>query len=381
MVTDTVEERRVLRVITRLNIGGPARQALLLTRELSGEFPTVLAAGRPPEQEGELSDPDVAVNRVPLTRPLRPLQDLKAYAAVQRLIDETRPAIMHTHMAKAGAIGRIAARQQRLRPKLVHTFHGHVLDGYFSAPVQSAFVAVERRLARSTDVLIAVSEEVKNSLLGLGIGHEDKFRVVPLGLELDPFVAVTHPSNALRTRAGISRDIPLIGIVGRITSIKDHATMLEALARIPGVHLAVIGDGEDRERIRRRAIELGLASRTHFVGWIADMPGALSDLDVVALTSRNEGTPVALIEALAAGKSVVATDVGGVRSVVTHGKTGLIVPPQDPEAVAEAIVELLSDDAKRERMGAMGREEIPARFGSRNLCDTIRDLYRELTGA
>lgn len=369
---------RVVRLITRLNIGGPARQALLLTKELSPEYPTTLGAGTPPPEEGELSDPSVAVHRLPLVRPVRPATDIRALFATRSLLRSQRPFIVHSHMAKAGAIGRVASATLRPRPMMVHTYHGHVLEGYFPPRIERAFIALERRLARKTDVLIAVSGEVRDSLLSLGIGTEAQYRVIPLGLELEPFLRVERASGLLRTVKGIPASVPLVGIVGRLTAIKDQSSMLAAMTRLPGVHLAVIGDGEDRVMLESRANELGVRARTHFFGWMTNVAQAISDLDLVVLTSRNEGTPVALIEALAANKAVVATDVGGVRSVVSHGATGLLVPPGDVDAIALAVSRLLEDDEQRIRMGSVGREEMARRFDQKHLCDAIRDLYDEL---
>ncbi|MEO7556151.1 MAG: glycosyltransferase, partial [Acidimicrobiales bacterium] len=200
---------RVVRIITRLNIGGPARQALLLTRELAADYPTVLAAGTPTTSEGELADPAVTVRRLPLVRSLSPRRDARAVAAVRALLREHRPRLLHTHMAKAGTVGRIAALSSgRDRPRLVHTFHGHVLEGYFRPAVQRAFLEVERRLATRTDILIAVSPQIRDELLALGIGVPDQYRVVPLGLDLEPFFAVSGPSGALRRQLCLSSDTP-----------------------------------------------------------------------------------------------------------------------------------------------------------------------------
>lgn len=369
----------VVRLVTRLNIGGPARHALLLCRGLADEFPTLLAAGRPPAAEGEMTDPDVPIVRVPLVRPVRPATDARALAAARRLLAEHRPRILHTHMAKAGLVGRAAALSLRERPRTVHTFHGHVLSGYFPGGVQRAFVSVERQLARRTDVLVAVSEQVRDELLELRIGRPAQYRVIPVGLDLSAHVAVEGPSGALRSRLGLPADVPLAGVIGRLVPIKDHPTLFEAVRRIPDVHLAVIGDGERRAEVEALARALGVAERVHFTGWWSDVPAALADLDVVVLSSRNEGTPVALVEALAAGRPVVATDVGGVRSVVRDGESGILVPPGDPASLAAAISALVADPALRCRMGAAGRADVPARFGQERLLADIRWLYRELT--
>lgn len=369
---------RLLRLITRLNIGGPARQALLLSAELASEYDTTLAAGTPARDEGELHHPSVFLQRVPLVRPVRPAVDARALLAIRRLMQREQPVILHSHMAKAGTLGRVAAMSVQPRPRTVHTFHGHVLEGYFGRSSQRAFVEMERRLARRTDALVAVSAEIRDDLLALGIGRPDQFHVLPLGLDLAPFLAVRGPSGKLRRHLGIHSDAALVGIVGRLVPIKDHVTLLTAMEHLPGVHLAVIGDGELRRQLELHTRQAGLADRVHFTGWWHDMPAVLSDLDVVALTSRNEGTPVALIEAGAAGRAVVATDVGGVRSVVEEGVNGHLAPPGDHERVASLIGHLLDSPDVRGRMGEGGRLQAAERFGAGRLLHDIRALYTEL---
>lgn len=367
----------VLRLITRLNVGGPARQALLLTKSLGGEFPTVLAAGRPTADEGELADPAVDVARVSLVRPLSPLADARAIRDVRHLLTGTRASLLHTHMAKAGTVGRVAAGTVRPRPARVHTFHGHVLDGYFRPTVERAFIAVERALARRTDVLIAVSTEIRDQLLALDIGRPDQYRVVPLGLDLTRHAAVAGPTGWLRSRLGVGPDVPLAASVGRLVPIKDHGTLLKAWTRVPDAHLAIVGDGERRAELEELTRALGLADRVHFTGWVFDVPAVMADIDVAVLTSRNEGTPVALIEAAACGRPAVATAVGGVPSVVRDGETGLLVPPGDPTAFAAAVTVLLADDDRRRRMGDAARA-VADGFTADRLVADIRALYAEL---
>lgn len=367
----------MVRLITRLNIGGPARQALSLTRELRPEFDTVLAAGVPTPEEGELTDPQVEVNRVPLTRPVAPRIDLRGLVAVRRLLADHRAELLHTHMAKAGTLGRLAAITGRRRPVTIHTFHGHVLDGYFGARTQRAFIAAERILARRTDVLVAISPLIRDQLLELGIGRPEQYRVIPLGFDLREHLAVSGPSGRLRERLAVPTDVPLAGIVGRLVPIKDHATTFAAMGRLPDVHLAVLGDGELRASLEALAAAEGLTDRVHFVGWWTDIPAAMADLDVIVLSSRNEGTPVSLIEAAACGRPVVTTDVGGVRSVVAHDETGLLVPAGDAEALSDAIGAVLADSARAKAMGAAGRRSVE-RFTLERLTGDIRALYREL---
>ena len=368
----------VVRLITRLNIGGPARHALLLSRELNDEFPTLLAAGRPADDEGEMSDPAVVVRHVPLVRPVRPAVDVRAFRVVRRLLTETQPRIVHTHMAKAGLVGRLAAVTLRRRPRIVHTYHGHVLSGYFSRPVERTFLELERWLARGTDVLVAVSEEVRDSLLELGVGRPSQYRVIPLGLDLLPYLAVNGKRGELRASIGLGMDVPLVGVLGRLVPIKDHAMLIDAMAEVPGAHLVVIGDGELRGELEQRVRARGLEHRIHFTGWWDDVASALADVDLVALSSRNEGTPVALIEAHAAGKPAVATHVGGVASVVRGGVTGELVNAGDPQMMAAALRHLLADANSREKMGLAGRRHVIEQYDSTRLLEHVRQLYLTL---
>lgn len=370
--------RRVLRVMTRLNVGGPARQANLLTRELNPFFPTVLAAGRPPATEAELKDAAVRVTYVSLVRNISPINDLSAFRSIRSLIVRHNVGLVHTHMAKAGTIGRIAARTTGRKPLTVHTFHGHVLDAYFSNVVEHVFIRIERTLARRTDALVAVSEEIKDQLLDLGIGRPSQWRVIPLGFELDDLLAIDAPTGRLRTHLALDARVPLIGVLGRLAPIKDHAMLIRAMQRIDNAHLAVLGDGELRTDLEAAARAAGLSHRIHFVGWWTDVPAAISDIDLMVLTSRNEGTPVSLIEASAGGRPVVATDVGGVRSVVQDGVTGFLVPPQDDVATATAISSLLANTALRQDMGNAGRAFVRERFSSSRLVADVKALYEEL---
>lgn len=368
----------VMRVITRLNIGGPARQALLLSAKLRPDYSTTLVAGSPSASEGELADPDIPVLRVPLVRPIRPTSDVRALTALRAAVRRQRPRVVHTHMAKAGTLGRIATLSSRLprRPLLVHTFHGHVLEGYFRPSVGRTLLEVERRLAPHTDALVAVSPEIRDQLLDLEIGRPSQWRVIPLGLDLEPFLNVRQPSGGLRKQLGLDGSVPLIGAVGRLVPIKNLGMLLRAAVELPEVHVALIGDGESRSELEELARQLSMAHRVHFTGWWPDIPGAFSDLDVVALTSHNEGTPVSLIEALASGRPVVATDVGGVRFVLRDGRHGALTADGDVTAFSSVLADTLRQRPGRED----ARADMADRFGAGRLVRDIRDLYAELLG-
>lgn len=378
-------EAEILIAVTRLNIGGPAGQVLALAQGASSRWKTLVAAGKPPAEEGELRAPGVPVLPVPLVRPVSPAADLKALRALRRLIATSGARVVHTHMAKAGALGRLAAMSLPRgagRPRIVHTFHGHVLQGYFGLAQQRGFLEVERALARRSDVLVAVSPEVRDELVELGVGKPEQYRVVPLGLDLSRFAAVgtrSVPRGQLRTALGLGPGVALAGAVGRLVPVKDHGTLFRALTLVPGLHLALLGDGELRHQLVTLAHELGLSERVHFTGWWHDMPSALADVDVVVMSSRNEGTPAALIEALAAAKPVVATDVGGVRHVVQNGQTGWLCPRGDPSALARALSEaVFSKKELAAQMAAEGRRRALARFSLERMLAGYFSIYETL---
>lgn len=377
---------RVLRIIARLNVGGPAIQASLLTERLDpARYDTLLVAGSEDEVEGDylaLTKQSIRrLHRLPeLGRAIRPGQDVIALRKLVSLIRRTKPDIVHTHTAKAGTLGRLAALLCRV-PVIVHTYHGHVLSGYFPAWKTSAFTAIERGLSRRTARLIAVSPQVRDDLLARGIGSEARFSVMPLGLDLARFLDRTPPGG-LRRELDVPDGVPLVGIVARLVPIKAHEVFLQAarllVARRGECRFVIVGDGERRQSLEQQVDELGLRHRTVFLGWRGDLDRILPDLDVVALTSRNEGLPVALIEAMAAGRPVVATRVGGVPDLVTDGTTGLLVPMDDAPAVAAAIDRVLTDPSLGASLGRAGRARVYPALSADRLVDDVDRLYQAL---
>ena len=348
-------------------------------------YDTRLVIGREAEREGNLLA--LAAERgvdcetmAGLGREIAPLQDLRALLGLVRLIRAWRPAIVHTHTAKAGLLGRLAARAAGV-PTVVHTFHGHVLRGYFSPPKQAFFRGVEAFLAKAADALVAVSDAVKRDLVELKVAPERKIRVIPLGLELKT-LAGELPRGALRREAGIPDAAPLVGIVGRLVPIKDVPGFLEAARRVrerrKDARFAIVGDGEERPALEALCRSLGLADAAHFFGWRRDLAHVYGDLDVVVNASRNEGTPVALIEALAAARPVVATAVGGTPDLIGKNERGVLVPPGEPEALAAAVVDVLSGSEAARRRALAGREHVLAQHSSERLFRDMHALYREL---
>jgi glycosyltransferase involved in cell wall biosynthesis len=269
-------------------------------------------------------------------------------------------------------------------PIVVHTYHGHVLRGYFSPAKTRAFRFLEARLAGLADALVAVSDSVKQDLVGLRVAPPEKIHVVPLGLEL-AHLAGALPRGVLRAEVGVSSDTPLVGMVGRLVPIKDAAGFLRAARLLhtarPEVRFALVGDGEERPALEALVRELGIAHAVSFLGWRRDLASVYGDLDVVVNSSRNEGTPVALIEALAAARPVVATRVGGTPDLLGQDERGRLVEPADPQALAAAILQTLGESDAAQRRALAGRAHVLARHSSERLVRDVDALYRELRAA
>ena len=386
---------RVLRIITRLNIGGPSIQAIALSDRLSARgFETELVHGRLGDGEGDmryLFAPGMRARYLPsLRRPVAPWHDAFALARLLDLMRDVRPHIVHTHMAKAGTLGRLAAAAYNAtagrnnRARVVHTYHGHVLEGYFDSRTAKIFTAAERQLARVSDAIVAISPQIRTELLDdFHIGRADQYRVIPLGFDLTALAAIDETTRRkARAALDIPADAPVVSTVGRLTAIKQHDLFLEAAAlvarRDPRALFLIVGDGELRGDLERTAERLGLASRARFLGWRRDLTTIYGATDVFLLTSRNEGTPVALIESLAAGVPGVSTDVGGVRDVIDNGAVGRLGPSGDAKALAEHTLALLADPEERRLMGENGRRSVIARYTLERLVDEVEQLYREL---
>jgi glycosyltransferase involved in cell wall biosynthesis len=389
---------RVLRLITRLNIGGPSIQAIALSDQLTARgFTTRLVHGALGNGEGDmryLLRPSASVEYVPsLRRDIAPASDVRAFGRVLGMIREFRPQIVHTHMAKAGAIGRLAALAynrtsgRTARVKLVHTYHGHVLEGYFGAGTTAVFVGIERLLANATDRIVAISPAIRDELLlQHRIGRPEQYRVVPLGFDLGALSAIDDRARQrAREALGIAAGTHVVSTVGRLTAIKQHHLFLETARLVANRDRAaiflVVGDGELRSELEQTARDLGIADRTRFLGWRRDLDAIYGVTDVFLLTSRNEGTPVALIESLAAGVPGVATDVGGVGDVLatTGGDPfGVVAKYDDAAGLARAVETLLADPGSRRAMGDRGRAAMLARYGIDRLVADIDALYGEL---
>jgi glycosyltransferase involved in cell wall biosynthesis len=328
---------------------------------------------------GEAVRVGVSVVRVPhLRRTLSPVADVLAFAWLFSYFRRERPAIVATHMAKAGTLGRIAAAMTGV-PVIVHTFHGHVLDGYFGRLSTSFFLGVERLLSRFTTQFIAISPEIAADLDRLRIGR-GKTTIVRLGLELE---YLTKPTpGRLRPELGVPAGAPLVGIVGRLVPIKALDLFLAAASIVvgnhPEAHFAIVGDGELWDQLHADVQRRGLAQNVHFTGWRADLAAVYSDLDLVVCCSRNEGTPVSLIEACAAGRAVIGTRVGGIPDIIAAGDNGLLVPSGDAVALAEAVQELIADPGRRRSMGLAGRDMVIEKHSADRMVRELKDVYVRL---
>jgi glycosyltransferase involved in cell wall biosynthesis len=376
-----------MRVITRLNIGGPAIHVSLLAARLDpARYETLLVSGVESSDEGNMLElgrlPPVEPTIVPtLGRAISPLDDVRALAGLVSLARSFKPDIVHTHLAKAGALGRVAARIAGVRT-VVHTYHGSVFRGYFGQRESAVYLGIERALALITTRIVAITSGQKADLVSLGIAAAGKIVEIPLGLDLEQFEALPDRDEAIAA-LGLPRDGRYVAIVARLVPIKDIPTFLRALARVterlPEVRGLVVGEGPERVAVEGVARELALGERCRFVGWRADVANVYAASDVVALSSLNEGSPVSVIEAMAAGRAVVATAVGGVPDVVSDS-TGILVPPGDYRRLGDEIVSLLEDPDRRSRLGRNGREVAMRRFGSDRLVSDIDRLYTDLLG-
>ena len=411
-----VRPTKVVRVIARLNVGGPAKHVVWLTSGLrEAGFDSLLVAGSVPDGEEDMSyfaaEAGVFPTYIPEMSREISLKDGVTIWKLFRLFQRERPDIVHTHTAKAGSVGRVAGFFYRWlipgvlvgkpRPcRFVHTYHGHVFHSYYGRARTRLFLFIERVLAKLvTDRLIVVSDQQRREIgETFRVGRPDQIQVIPLGLDLDVFAEHASRRAKFRQELFIPDDTILIGIVGRITAIKNHEMFLNVVARLKAIDPAcrrqgavrfiVIGDGELRSQLEQRRQSLGLDKDVIFVGGRRDPEYFYPALDVVVLTSRNEGTPLTLIEAMANARPVVATRVGGVvdllGEVVEDGpyqvcRRGISVAPDDEEAFVAALSRIIRDQSLRQELGERGLEFVEVNYSKERLFEDIKGLYRELT--
>ena len=390
---------RVLRILNRLIVGGPVLNAAYLTHYMAPEFETILMVGQKErnEEDAEYLTKQLGITPIYLPemeRSVNGFNDLKAYKKIKRIIKEFKPDIVHTHAAKPGALGRMAAYSMNV-PVIVHTYHGHVFHSYFGKFKTWVYITLERYLAKKSDALIAISPTQKYELVNdYKIASEKKFRVIPLGLDLDKFQTdYESKRKKFRDEFGLNENEIAIGIIGRLVPVKNHTLFLEAISYVlknssKPIKAIIIGDGEMRKTLEKKAIQLGISYTTSkedkhpfpliFTSWRSDVDVINAGLDIVTLTSFNEGTPVSLIEAQAAQKPIVSTKVGGIKDVVIEGVTALLSDVHDKETFFENLCRLVEDADLRRELSTHGREHVIKRYGYQRLIKDMSGLYNDL---
>jgi glycosyltransferase involved in cell wall biosynthesis len=410
---------KIIRVIARLNVGGPAKHVVWLSKLPRAEYETVLVAGTVPPGEDDMGYFATELGVTPVFVPEMSreisLKDALTVWKLYKLFRRERPDLVHTHTAKAGTVGRIAGLFYRwLTPNLlrgrprpchfVHTYHGHIFHSYYGHLKTRAFLAIERALAKLiTDRIVVLSEQQRREINEeFAVGRANQFSIVPLGLDLSVFSKWSERGQAFRVELGLNADDILVGIVGRLTEIKNHTLFLRAAALFKGefsqqrharVRFVVIGDGALRTTLEQRADQLGLADDVVFTGSRKDLEDVYPAMDVVALTSLNEGTPLTLIEAMANARPVIATAVGGVADLLGEPvstdedrryelrERGISVSSNDAEAFASGLRRLIEDPTLRRETGVRGLQFVTAKYSTERLLRDIARLYEGLANA
>lgn len=390
---------KVLRIINRFNLGGITYNVSYLSRYLPADYETLLIGG--PEEEGEESSLYIpeSLGLKPviieeLRRSINPLSDYFAYKKIKKLIKEFKPDIVHTHASKAGAIGRLAAAHCKV-PVIVHTFHGHVFQGYFGSFKTSIFKEIERYLAKKSNAIIAISNIQKQELtLQHNICAPSKVHVVPLGFDLNRFTEnKTEKRNSFRNKYGLADDELAIGIIGRLAPIKNHYLFIDAIDFVlknsdKKIKAFIIGDGETKQDLINYAEQKQISYATApdnsktlvFTSWIREVDWALAGLDLVCLTSKNEGTPVSLIEAQAASKFIITTNVGGIKDIL-HPDCGLLSDINDFELYKKNLLYAVTHFDELNARASVASEEVIKKFSYTRLCNDIAELYTKLLSA
>lgn len=392
---------KVVRILNRLAVGGPVLNATLLSKYLAPDFETLLVVGEKEHHEKSASfiakDLGLDIVTVPqMRRAIHPVDDYRAYHELKKIIKHFKPDVVHTHASKPGVLGRLAAYSMNV-PAIIHTFHGHPFHSYYNSLASNFFVRTERYLANKSSAIIAISEIQKKELTeDFKIAPPEKFRVIPLGLDLDKFTEGQQEKRKnFRAEFGVADDEIAIGIIGRLVPIKNHYLFLKAIAYVlqntsKKIKAFIIGDGETRGALEKIATESGIKFSTEkdtdhsfplvFTSWRKDVDVINAGLDIVTLTSLNEGTPVSLIEAQAANKPIVSTRVGGIGDIVIEGKTALLADVSDHDTFCKQLLNLVQDDGLRNEIGRNSSYYVLRRFSYQRLVKDTSELYYELLG-
>jgi glycosyltransferase involved in cell wall biosynthesis len=383
---------KVLRIINRFNLGGPTYNATFLTRFLSTDFETLLIGGLPEEGESDSFHIPREYGVEPmLIKELKRIPNLnsdrQAYKKIKAIIEEFKPDIVHTHASKAGALGRKAAFACNV-PIVVHTYHGHVFHSYFSNWKTKIIKLIERKLAKKTTAIITISETQRKEICQIHkIAELDKTHVIPLGFDLIKFnTNIEEKRINTRKNFDLKEDEIAIAIIGRVTKIKNHHFFLDVIEKILSetpnlkIRVFIVGDGDLKQEITTRAEEINqkFGNKIKMTSWIFDIASFNPGMDIICLTSDNEGTPVSLIEAQASGVPIVTTDVGGIRDIVSDGKTGYIVPKDNIETFSKKLLELITNTEKRTEFSKNGWNFVKEKFHYTRLVNDIEKLYKKL---
>lgn len=382
---------KVLRIINRFNIGGPTYNATFLTRFIGEEFETLLIGGLPEAGEADslhiLKQYDVTPLFIEeLCRNPSFKSDRIAYKKIKEIIDNFQPDIVHTHAAKAGALGRRAAKAANV-PIIIHTYHGNVFQGYFNQSKTALYKLIERRLAKYSTRIIAISSLQKQELVNTyKICRETQTEIIPLGFDLEQF-HINRNENRIQTRLKyqLEKDEIAIGIIGRLAPIKNHSFFIDVIKEISRktnkkIRIFIVGDGEEKEKIQQQISEFEWPQNIRFelTSWIKDITTFNPAMDIICLCSKNEGTPVSLIEAQAANVPVISTDVGGVRDIVANKKTGIIVTSNTKTEYTKQLLLLIEDDLLRLKLSESGWEYVKDNFHYTRLTKDVKQLYLKL---
>ena len=382
---------KVLRIINRFNIGGPTYNATFLTAFLGDDFETKLIGGLPDVGESDslyiLEKYGVQPTLIEeMVREPNIKSDRAAYKRLKRIIEDFQPDIVHTHAAKAGALGRKAAKACNV-PIILHTFHGHVFHSYFGKLKTSIFKIIERNLAKKSDAIVAISEIQRNELANIHkICPKEKITVVPLGFDLQQFHDKANSErDRIRQEQKLAKDEIAVAIIGRLAPVKNHAFFLDIASSIlektsKKVRFFIVGDGPERAFIESKVAEINAKHNNSIklTSWVSDVASFNAGMDIICLTSKNEGTPVSLIEAQASGVPVVTTDVGGVRDILIEEETGFVVPVDNQQLFIEKLLILIEDEKKRKKMSQNGWTFVKEKFHYNTLVKNMTKLYSDL---
>lgn len=382
---------KVVRIINRFNIGGPTFNATFLTKFLGDDFETTLIGGVPDEGEKDslhiLKEYGVEPIVIPdIQRNLSLSNDYKAYKKIKRILQEIQPDIVHTHASKAGFLGRAAAISLNI-PVVVHTFHGHVFHSYFGPLKTGLFKQIERYLARKSTGIIAISALQKAELVEVHkIAPANKVQVIPLGFDLKKFSEDTDAKRKqIRQEYGLKDDEVAIAIVGRLAPVKDHDYFLQVIENVLSstevpFRVFIVGDGSEKEHIQQKVAAINQKHPGSIVmtSWILDISTFNQGMDIVCLTSKNEGTPVSIIEAQASGLPVVSTDVGGVRDILADGQAGFVIKRENIETYIDKLRLLIEDPSLRNKFANFGKQSVMDKFSYHRLVKDMSSYYKTL---